>query len=114
MKLSEQMHRLRIVIGEARKHKGKPLYEWIVMEARSAGIAGATVQRGMMGYGGDAHIKTTSILRLSEDLPVIIELVDTQEALERLLDAVDPAITRGLVTIEEVKGHMYRAQHESS
>ena len=75
---------LRILIGESDKHKGKPLYEWLVLRAREIGMAGATVTRGVMGFGANSRIHTAKILRLSADLPVVIEIVDTREKIERL------------------------------
>lgn len=108
MELPERGSLLRIIIGEESRHRGMPLYEWIVVQARERGIAGATAFRGMMGYGKSSRIKTSSILRLSEDLPVVIELVDTHEKLVALLDVLDPVLTGGLVTLEEMHIHMYR------
>jgi PII-like signaling protein len=108
MELPEEGYLLRIIIGEADRHQGKHLYEWIVIRARECGIAGATVVRGMMGYGANSRIKTSSILCLSEDLPVIIELIDTRRMLEEFLDVIDPVITEGLVTLEEMHVRMYR------
>lgn len=108
MELPERGSLLRIIIGEESRHRGMPLYEWIVVQARERGIAGATAFRGMMGYGRSSRIKTSSILRLSEDLPVVIELVDTHEKLVALLDVLDPVLTGGLVTLEEMHIHMYR------
>ncbi|HNB52664.1 MAG TPA: DUF190 domain-containing protein, partial [Anaerolineales bacterium] len=78
MVVPEEGHLLRVFIGEADKHEGKPLYEWLVQEARRQGLAGATVLRGMMGFGPGSRIYTTKILRLSEDLPIIVELVDSR------------------------------------
>ena len=109
MELPQEGYLLRIIIGESSRHKNTPLYEWIVVKARECGVAGATVMRGMMGYGANSRIKTASILRLSEDLPVIIELVDTREMLEQFLDVVDPVLKEGLVTFEKMHIRMYRA-----
>ena len=81
VKLPAEGSLLRIFIGESCKYEHKPLYEWIVLKAREYGLAGATVLRGMMGFGANSRIKTTHILRLSQDLPIIIELVDTEELL---------------------------------
>jgi len=108
MELPEEGYLLRIIIGEADRHQGKHLYEWIVIRARECGVAGSTVVRGMMGYGANSRIKTSSILCLSEDLPVIIELIDTRRMLEEFLDVIDPVITEGLVTMEEMHVRMYR------
>ncbi|MCI5144923.1 MAG: DUF190 domain-containing protein [Candidatus Electrothrix sp. AR3] len=99
---------LRIIIGENTKHDKKQLYEWIVLKAREDGIAGATVFRGMMGYGVSARIKTSSILCLSDDLPVIIELVDRRRMLEEFLDRIDPILSEGVATLEKVHVRMYR------
>ena len=108
MDLPQEGYLLRIIIGESDRHEGMPLYEWIVIKAREYGVAGATVVRGMMGYGANSRIKTTSILRLSEDLPVIIEMIDTREMLEQFLEIVDPVIPEGLVTFEKMNIRMYR------
>lgn len=109
MDLPQEGHLLRIIIGESSRHDGIPLYEWIVIKAREYGIAGATVVRGMMGYGANSRIKTTSILRLSEDLPVVIEMIDTREMLEEFLEIVDPVIKEGIVTFEKMHIRMYRS-----
>ncbi len=108
MELPREGCLLRILIGESGRHEGKHLYEWIVIKARELGVAGATVTRGMMGYGANSRIKTTSILRLSEDLPVIIELVDEEGKLEDFLEAIDPVLGEGLVTMEKLHVRMYR------
>ncbi len=108
MKLPQEGSLLRIIVGESSRHHGMHLYEWIVTKARECGIAGATVTRGMMGYGAGSRIKTASILCLSEDLPVIIELVDEQGLLEDFLDLIDPVIGEGLVTMEKMHIRMYR------
>ncbi len=109
MELPEEGYLLRIFIGESSRYENTPLYEWIVVKARQFGVAGATVVRGMMGYGANSRIRTASILRLSEDLPIIIELIDTREMLEQFLELVDPVIGEGLVTFEKMHIHMYRA-----
>ncbi len=108
MKLPQEGSLLRIIIGESSRYHGMHLYEWIVNKARECGIAGATVTRGMMGYGASSRIKTASILCLSEDLPVIIELVDEQNLLEDFLDLIDPVIGEGLVTMEKMHIRLYR------
>jgi PII-like signaling protein len=109
MILPEEGWLLRIFIGETDKHGGKPLYEWIVLQAREQGLAGATVLRGMMGFGANTRvIHTFKIERLSTDLPVIVEIVDTREKLDRFLDLVDPAIEAGLVTLEKAQVRFYR------
>lgn len=112
MDLPQEGHLLRIIIGESSRHEGMPLYEWIVVKARECGVAGATVVRGMMGYGANSRIKTTSILILSEDLPVIIEMIDTREMLEGFLEIIDPVIKEGLVTFEKMNIRLYRSSGE--
>lgn len=112
MELPQEGHLLRIIIGESARHQGRPLYEWIVLRARESGVAGATVVRGMMGYGANSRIKTASILRLSEDLPVIIELVDERKALEDFLGLLEPVLKEGLVTFEKMHIRMYRAARQ--
>ena len=108
MKLPEEGMLLRIFIGELDKHEGKPLYEQIVLKARELGLAGATVLRSMMGFGAGSRMHSVKILRLSEDLPIVIELVDTQENLDKLLPFVDKTVTEGLVTLEKIKIIKYR------
>ena len=100
---------LRIFIGEADKVQGKPLYEWIVLQAREQGLAGATVLRGMMGFGANTrNIQTFRFDTLSEDLPIIVEIVDTQDKLEQFLALIEPHIKAGLVTIEKALIKFYR------
>jgi len=108
MKISEGGQLLRIFIGEADRWHGKPLYEAIILKAREMGIAGATMLRGMMGYGANSRIHTAKILRLSEDLPVVVEIIDNAEKIERLLPAIDEMVQEGLVTLEEVRVIHYR------
>ena len=100
---------LRVFIGEASRHGRLPLYEWIVQQARSQGLAGATVIRGILGFGANSRIHTAKILRLSEDLPVIVEIVDTPEKIEAFLEIIDPAIPVGMVTVEKARVRLYRA-----
>ena len=100
---------LRIFIGEADKVQGKPLYEWIVLQAREQGMAGATVLRGMMGFGANTRkIQTFRFDTLSEDQPIIIEIVDTQDKLEQFLELIEPHIKAGLVTVEKAQIKFYR------
>ncbi|MFT3891451.1 MAG: DUF190 domain-containing protein [Anaerolineales bacterium] len=109
MQLPQDGTLLRIFIGEADKFQGKPLYEWIVLQAREQGLAGATVLRGMMGFGANTRkIQTFRFDTLSEDLPVIVEIVDTQDKLEKFLDLAEPQIKAGLVTIEKAQIKFYR------
>jgi PII-like signaling protein len=109
MKLPEDGCLLRIFIGESDRHGGKHLYEWIVLKAKEYGLAGATVIRGMMGFGANSRIKTSSILRLSQDLPIIIEIVDTKKKLEAFLATIDHAISDGLATYEKANIIFYRS-----
>ncbi len=109
MILPEQGHLLRIFIGESDKYKGLPLFEWIVQKAKDVGLAGATVLRGLEGFGAHSRIHTNKILRLSDDLPIIIEIVDTLEKIENFIPYIDGAITEGMATIEEVKIRFYRS-----
>jgi hypothetical protein len=100
---------LRIFLGEQDRHEGEPLYAWIVRAARERGLAGATVIRGIQGYGAKSHLHTASILRLSTDLPIVVEIVDTREKIEAFLPVVDPALTDGMITMEKVDVRVYRA-----
>ncbi|MGB8363938.1 MAG: DUF190 domain-containing protein [Rhizomicrobium sp.] len=94
---------LRVFIGENDKHEGKPLYEAIVLAARKTHLAGATVLRGPMGFGHSSRLHTAKILRLSEDLPLVIEIVDSEEKINAFLPALDAMMGSGLVTLEKVK-----------
>ena len=108
MKLPEEGMLLRIFVGETDHYKGKALYEQIVLKARELNLAGATVLRGIMGFGADSRMHTAKLLRLSEDLPVIIEIVDTEEKLNTLLPFLDEVVTEGLITLERVRVIKYR------
>jgi len=109
MQLPQDGTLLRIFIGEADKVQGKPLYEWIVLQAREHGLAGATVLRGMMGFGANTKkIHTFRFDTLSEDLPIIVEIVDAQAELEKFLALVEPHIKAGLATIEKAQIKFYR------
>jgi uncharacterized protein len=109
MKLFKEAELLRIFIGESDKHHGQPLYEVIVELARERGLAGATVLRGIEGFGAHSHLHTAKVLRLSEDLPIIIEIVDEPERIIEFLGVLDTMITEGLVTLEKVRVIIYRA-----
>ncbi len=98
---------LRIFIGEDDKCQGRPLYEAIVFKARELHMAGATILRGPMGFGHSSRLHTTRILRLSEDLPLVIEIVDSQEKIEGFLPALDELMGSGLVTLEKVQVLQY-------
>jgi PII-like signaling protein len=106
--IPEDGYLLRVFVGESDRHGHRPLYEVIVLKAREAGLAGATVLRGVMGFGRHSLIHTTKILRLSEDLPMVVEIVDSQEKIEGFLPALDEMISDGLVTLERVKVIHYR------
>ena len=109
MTAPEQGYLLRIFIGESDKLGRRPLYEAIVLKAREAGLAGATVLRGVMGFGKNSILHTTKILRLSGDLPMVIEIVDSLEKVEAFLPELDGMITDGLVTLEQVKVVHYKS-----
>jgi len=94
---------LRILIGESDKTNGRPTYQVLVETLRRANISGATVLRGIMGYGAHSHPHTTNILRLSQDLPIVVEVVDSQENIERVLPQIEQAIMGGLITMEKVR-----------
>ncbi|WP_319779652.1 DUF190 domain-containing protein [Maridesulfovibrio sp.] len=102
MTLTEKAVRLKIFTGEENRLKHRPLYEVIVEEARKQGLVGASVYRGVMGYGANSQVRTTSILRLSEDLPLIIEIIDKPEKVEKMIEFLAENMTEGLVTSEEV------------
>ena len=109
MTIPEEGYLLRVFIGESDRHGRHPLYESIVLQARAAGLAGATVLRGVMGFGKHSVLHTAKILRLSEDMPMIVEIVDSLEKIEKFLPALDELIKDGLVTIEKVRVIHYRA-----
>jgi PII-like signaling protein len=109
MRIPEQGYLLRIFIGESDKWHGKPLYEAIVLKARELHLAGATVLRGPMGFGANSRLHTAKILRLSEDLPMVIEIVDAKEKIDLLLSHIDEMVREGLVTLETVQVIKYRA-----
>jgi PII-like signaling protein len=112
MKLPEEGMLLRIFIGESDSFKGKPLYEQIVLKARELNLAGATVIHGTMGFGAGSRIHTAKIVRLSEDLPIIVELVDTEEKLNSLMPFLDETVEEGLITMERVKVVKYRLKEQ--
>ena len=114
MKLEGDGFLLRIFIGELDKWHHTPLYEAIVLEARKQGLAGATVLRGPMGFGAHSRLHTEKILRLSEDLPVVIEIVDKEERINAFLPKLDDLIEDGLVTVEKAHIITYRATPKST
>ncbi|MBM4168987.1 MAG: DUF190 domain-containing protein [Ignavibacteria bacterium] len=108
MKLPEDALLLRVFIGESDQYQGKPLYEQIVIKARELNLAGATVLRGIMGFGADSRIHTAKLLELSVDLPMVIEIVDTEENINKLMPFIDETVKEGLVTLEKMKVIKYR------
>jgi len=110
MKIPADGKLLRIFIGEADKWQGKPLYEEIILLAKKNAMAGATAIKGFMGFGCKSHLHTTKVLRLSEDLPIIIEIVDSEEKIEQFLPFLDEMVKEGLVTLEKANVIMYRGQ----
>lgn len=111
MKIPEIGYLLRVFIGESDHWHGKPLYEAIVLKARELHLAGATVLRGPMGFGAHSRMHTAKILRLSEDLPIVIEIVDAKEKIDELMPFIDETVEEGLVTLERVRVIKYRANH---
>jgi hypothetical protein len=109
MRIPERGCLLRIFIGESDQWQSRPLYEAIVLKARELHLAGATVLRGPMGFGAHSRLHTAKILRLSEDLPMLIEIVDSKEKIDELLPHIDEMVTEGLVTLEQVQVIKYRA-----
>jgi uncharacterized protein len=109
MKLEGEAKLLRIFIGESDMWHGKPLYEAIVLKARELHMAGATVLRGPMGFGANSRLHTTKILRLSQDLPILVEIVDAEEKVNAFLPHIDEMVTEGMVTIESVHVIKYEA-----
>ena len=110
MKLAGEGKLLRIFIGESDTWHGKPLYQAIVERLREEGLAGATVLRGIEGFGASSRLHTARILRLSEDLPLVIEVVDDQDKIARALPVLDEMVTEGLVTLERVEVIAYRGR----
>ena len=99
---------LRIFVGETDQYKGKALYEQIVIKARELNLAGATVVRGIMGFGADSRMHSAKLLRLSEDLPIVIEIVDSEYNLNKILPFLDETVEEGLITLEKVRVIKYR------
>lgn len=99
---------MRIFIGESDKYKGKPLYEALLERLRERGLAGATVLRGIAGFGASSRVHTEKVLRLSLDLPIIIEVVETEEAIQSVLPDLDEMIGGGLITLERARVILYR------
>lgn len=102
-------HLLRIFIGESDRYEGQPLHTWIVQSAREHGLAGATVLRGLEGFGAHSRMHTSRVLRLSADLPLVVEIVDTRDKIDAFLPTLDSAISEGLATLERVEMRIYRS-----
>ena len=113
MEIPREATLLRIFIGEADKWDHKPLHEAIVLKARELQLAGATVLRGLMGFGKSSHVHTAKILRLSMDLPIVVEIVDSPEKINAFLPQISPMIRGGMVTLENVQVIQYRAGDEN-
>ena len=113
MVLPREGHLLRIFIGESDRHEGIPLYEWIVRNAREHGLAGATVLRGLEGFGAHSRLHTAKVLRLSSDLPIVIEIVDTIQKIEAFLPIIDGAVKEGMATLEKADIRFYRSGPEA-
>jgi PII-like signaling protein len=114
MRIEGQGKLLRIFIGESDQWEGRPLYQAIVRRLREEGLAGATVIRGIEGFGAHSHLHTARILRLSEDLPLLIEVVDSEERIQQVLPIIEEMIPEGLVTLENVEILAYRANAPDS
>ncbi|MDY6967723.1 MAG: DUF190 domain-containing protein [Spirochaetota bacterium] len=108
MKLPEEGLLLRIFISETDQYKGKSLHEQIVLKARELDLAGATVIRGIMGFGANSRLHTAKLLRLSEDMPVVVEIVDTESNIDKILPFLDDTVEEGLITIEKARVIKYR------
>jgi len=114
MKIEGEGKLVRIFIGESDTWHGRPLYEAIVERVRREGLAGATVLRGIEGFGADSRLHTSRILRLSEDLPVVIEIVDSAEQVDRVVPILDEMVGEGMVTVEKVQVIAYRGSARES
>jgi len=112
MTLPSEGSLLRIFIGESDRHAGMLLFEWIVRQAREHGLAGATVLRGVEGFGARSRVRTAKILELSTDLPIIVEIVDTAEKIDAFVPVIDGAIKDGMATVERVQIRFYRSGKE--
>ena len=110
MVLPTQGHLLRVFVNEIDQHEGLPTYEWILREAKRRGLAGTTVLRGLQGFGAHSRVHTAKVLRLSTDLPIVIEIVDTREKIESFLPLIEEAVPEGLATLEKVEIRFYRSR----
>ncbi len=107
MRLPEQATLLRLFVGERDRHGHQPLYEAIVVRAREHGLAGATVLRGLVGYGASSVLHTAKLVELSDDLPMVVEIVDSEERIQSFLPVLDGMMSSGLVTLEKVRVLQY-------
>ena len=113
MKIDEEAVRLRLYLSADKRHHEQPLYEAIVMKAREQHLAGATVLRGPLGYGQSSRLHTAKILRLSEDLPIVIEIVDSEDNIKAFVPVLEQMITSGLITLEKVQVLRYGSAGQS-
>jgi len=113
MKISQDAELLRIFFGEKDKYQGKPLAEAIVESARQAGLAGVTVLKGLLGFGAHSRLHSAKVLRISEDLPIVVEIVDRAEKIQAFLPHLDTMIQEGMVTLEKVRVLAYRTNEQS-
>lgn len=112
MRIEGEGKLLRLFIGESDTWHGKPLFQAIVERVREEGLAGATVIRGIEGFGADSRLHTSRILRLSEDLPILIEIVDTPERIDRVVPILDEMVSEGMLTLERVQIVSYRSSRD--
>lgn len=112
MKLPEESELLRVFVGESDRFEGRPLYQAIVEQARSRGMAGATVLRGLMGFGATSRLHTVKVLRISEDLPMVVEIVDRPERIEAFLPELEAMVPEGLITMEKIRVVAYRGKKQ--
>lgn len=106
----EQGQLLRIFVAESDKHQGKPLYEWIIHQARDAHMAGATALKGVEGFGAHSRIHSSKLLDLSADLPIIVEIVDEAQKIEKFVSIIESVIQEGMATIEDVNIRYFRSK----
>ena len=109
MTLAKEGKLLRIFVGESDKHEGQPLFEWIIHKAQERGLAGATALRGLEGFGAHSQLHSAKVVRLSSDLPIVVEIVDSEEKIEAFLPLIDEAVGEGLATVERVEIRLYRS-----
>ena len=108
IKISGQAQRLRVYVGESDRYQGQPVYHAIVAKAKALDLAGASVFRGLEGFGANSRIHTSRLLELSSDLPIVVELVDSEEYIAKLLPFLDEAVGQGMVTLEKIEVVHYR------